>query len=112
MVIWGIVSVFLEILLENSYKLSINFHEETNKVLNNFVLYAQGYFRYWTPKIKKLLPELSQAEAEKESKLKGILQRLIGQFSEHHTNWRQFVFVTAGVCMPLLVCLCFVLFYI
>ncbi|XP_042414294.1 DNA mismatch repair protein MSH6 isoform X1 [Zingiber officinale] len=55
----------------------------------------KGYFRYWTPKIKKLLAELSQAEAEKESALKGILQRLIGQFSEHHTKWRQLVFVTA-----------------
>ncbi|CAL9753886.1 unnamed protein product [Musa acuminata subsp. burmannicoides] len=55
----------------------------------------KGYFRYWTPKIKDFLSELSQAEAEKESKLKGILQRLIGQFSEHHSKWRQLVSVIA-----------------
>ncbi|KAK7841472.1 dna mismatch repair protein msh6 [Quercus suber] len=39
----------------------------------------EGFFRHWTPSIKKLLGELSQAESEKESKLKSILQRLIGQ---------------------------------
>ncbi|WOK94006.1 DNA mismatch repair protein MSH6 [Canna indica] len=55
----------------------------------------KGYFRYWTPKIRDLLSELSQAEAEKESKLKGILQRLIGQFSEHHSKWRKMVSVIA-----------------
>ncbi|OAY70755.1 DNA mismatch repair protein MSH6, partial [Ananas comosus] len=56
----------------------------------------KGYFRYWTPKIKELLSELSQAEAEKESALKGILQRLIRQFTEHHSKWRQLVSTTAG----------------
>nr|POE98733.1 dna mismatch repair protein msh6 [Quercus suber] len=35
----------------------------------------KGFFRHWTPSIKKLLGELSQAESEKESKLKSILQR-------------------------------------
>ncbi|XP_072995622.1 DNA mismatch repair protein MSH6 [Typha latifolia] len=55
----------------------------------------KGYFRYWTPKVKELLSELSQAETEKESKLKGILHRLILQFSEHHSKWRQLVSVTA-----------------
>ncbi|KAL5983573.1 DNA mismatch repair protein msh6 [Asimina triloba] len=55
----------------------------------------KGYFRYWTPKIKKYLAELSQAEDEKESKLKSILQRLIGHFCEHHTKWRQLVSATA-----------------
>lgn len=58
--------------------------------------YPQGYFRYWTPVIKKLLGELSQAESEKESKLKSILQRLVGRFSEHHNMWRQLVSTTAG----------------
>ncbi|XP_042476035.1 DNA mismatch repair protein MSH6 [Macadamia integrifolia] len=55
----------------------------------------KGFFRYWTPKIKKLLGELSQAEAEKETKLKSILQQLIGQFCVHHIEWRQLISVTA-----------------
>ncbi|KAL3517379.1 hypothetical protein ACH5RR_019968 [Cinchona calisaya] len=55
----------------------------------------KGYFRYWTPVIKKLLGELSQAESEKESKLKSILQRLVGRFSEHHNMWRQLVSTVA-----------------
>ncbi|KAH9730730.1 DNA mismatch repair protein MSH6 [Citrus sinensis] len=55
----------------------------------------KGFFRYWTPNIKKLLGELSQAESEKESALKSILQRLIGQFCEHHNKWRQMVAATA-----------------
>lgn len=42
------------------------------------------------------LAELSQAEAEKESKLKSILQVLIKQFSEYHRLWRQLVSATAG----------------
>ena len=56
----------------------------------------QGFFGYWTPKIKKLIGELSQAESEKESKLKSILQRLVGRFSEHHNKWRQLVSTVAG----------------
>uniref|UniRef100_A0A2N9H285 DNA mismatch repair protein n=1 Tax=Fagus sylvatica TaxID=28930 RepID=A0A2N9H285_FAGSY len=55
----------------------------------------KGFFRYWTPTIKKLLGELSQAESEKESMLKNILQRLIGRFCEHHNKWRQLVSATA-----------------
>lgn len=55
----------------------------------------KGFFRYWTPNIKTLLGELSQAESEKESALKSILQRLIGQFCEHHNKWRQMVSATA-----------------
>ncbi|GLT71905.1 hypothetical protein SLA2020_438890 [Shorea laevis] len=55
----------------------------------------KGFFRYWTPNIKKLLGELSQAESEKESSLKSILQRLIGHFGEHHDKWRQLVSATA-----------------
>ncbi|KAI3980709.1 hypothetical protein MKX01_025274 [Papaver californicum] len=55
----------------------------------------KGVMRYWTPDIKKLLGELSQAESEKESKLKCILQRLIGCFCEHHIRWRQLVSATA-----------------
>ncbi|KAI3449400.1 hypothetical protein Pfo_006065 [Paulownia fortunei] len=51
----------------------------------------KGFFRYWTPVIKKLIGELSQAESEKESKLKSILQRLIGRFCENHSKWRQIV---------------------
>ncbi|URE02376.1 DNA mismatch repair protein [Musa troglodytarum] len=71
-------------------------NSEVNYVAVGKDLYLlEGYFRYWTPKIKDFLSELSQAEAEKESKLKGILQRLIGQFSEHHCKWRQLVSVIA-----------------
>ncbi|PSS14723.1 DNA mismatch repair protein [Actinidia chinensis var. chinensis] len=55
----------------------------------------KGFFRYWTPNIKKLIGELSQAESEKESKLKSILQRLVGCFSEHHNKWRQLVSTVA-----------------
>ncbi|KAL5699852.1 DNA mismatch repair protein msh6 [Ranunculus cassubicifolius] len=55
----------------------------------------KGFFRYWTPQIKKLLGDLSQAEAEKESKLKTIQQRLIERFCEHHIKWRQLVSTAA-----------------
>ncbi|XP_027349607.1 DNA mismatch repair protein MSH6 [Abrus precatorius] len=55
----------------------------------------KGFFRYWTPDIKKFLRELSQAESEKEFLLKSILHRLIGRFSEHHTKWKQLVSTTA-----------------
>lgn len=55
----------------------------------------KGFFRYWNPQIKKLLGNLSQAEAEKESKLKTILQRLIERFCEHHIKWRQLVSTAA-----------------
>ncbi|KAL2556591.1 DNA mismatch repair protein MSH6 [Forsythia ovata] len=51
----------------------------------------KGFFRYWTPVIKNLIGKLSQAESEKESKLKTILQRLIGKFCEHHNKWRQLI---------------------
>ncbi|KAF9607275.1 hypothetical protein IFM89_033482 [Coptis chinensis] len=55
----------------------------------------KGFFRYWTPQIKKLVGEHTQAEAEKESKLKSILQRLIARFSDHHIKWRQLVATAA-----------------
>ncbi|CAL0311136.1 unnamed protein product [Lupinus luteus] len=55
----------------------------------------KGFFRYWTPDIKKFLRELSQAESEKESLLRSTLQRLIGRFCEHHNKWRQLVSATA-----------------
>ncbi|KAL6130450.1 hypothetical protein ACLB2K_068829 [Fragaria x ananassa] len=55
----------------------------------------KGFFRCWTPNIKKSLTELSQAESERESSPKSILQRLIGQLCEHHTKWRQLVSATA-----------------
>ncbi|GMH02314.1 hypothetical protein Nepgr_004153 [Nepenthes gracilis] len=55
----------------------------------------KGFFRYWTPDIKKMLAELSHAESEKESKLKGILQRLIGRFCEHHRMWRRLISTVA-----------------
>lgn len=56
----------------------------------------KGYFRYWTPEIKKYLSELAEAEANREFNLKNILQRLLGQFSDHHNKWRQLVSVIAG----------------
>ncbi|KAK4418061.1 DNA mismatch repair protein MSH6 [Sesamum alatum] len=55
----------------------------------------KGFYRYWTPVIKELIGELSQAESEKESKLKSILQRLIGRFCENHNKWRQLVSTVA-----------------
>ncbi|CAN6166912.1 unnamed protein product [Urochloa humidicola] len=55
----------------------------------------KGFYRYWTPELKELISELSKAEAEKESKLKGILQNLIQLFVEHHSEWRQLVSVVA-----------------
>ncbi|KAM1058270.1 hypothetical protein EV2_032353 [Malus domestica] len=57
----------------------------------------KGFSRYWTPDIKKSLTELSQAETDKESSLKSILQRLIGRFCEHRLKWRQLVSVTAEI---------------
>ncbi|BAF25050.2 Os09g0407600, partial [Oryza sativa Japonica Group] len=56
----------------------------------------QGFYRYWTPEVKELISELSKAEAEKEAKLKCILQNLIQLFVEHHSKWRQLVSVVAG----------------
>ncbi|XP_028797259.1 DNA mismatch repair protein MSH6 [Neltuma alba] len=55
----------------------------------------KGFFRYWNPDIKRLMGELSQAEQEKESSLKSILQRLVCRFCEHHTKWRQLLSATA-----------------
>lgn len=55
----------------------------------------KGFSRYWTPDIKSLLRELSGAESERESLLKSTLQRLIGRFCEHHTQWKQLVSATA-----------------
>ncbi|KAJ6680085.1 DNA MISMATCH REPAIR PROTEIN MUTS FAMILY MEMBER [Salix purpurea] len=55
----------------------------------------KGFYRYWTPSIKKFLVELSQAESEKELALKSILQRLIVRFCEYHDMWRQLVSATA-----------------
>ncbi|XVF72730.1 hypothetical protein PTKIN_Ptkin12aG0143800 [Pterospermum kingtungense] len=55
----------------------------------------KGFSRYWTPYIKKSLGELSQAESEKETALRNILQRLIGRFCEDHLIWRQLVSTTA-----------------
>ncbi|XP_030451393.2 DNA mismatch repair protein MSH6 [Syzygium oleosum] len=57
----------------------------------------KGFFRYWTPKIKKLVSELSQAESEKESALKSILHRLIRRFCEHQDKWRQLISSTAEI---------------
>uniref|UniRef100_K3ZQ28 DNA mismatch repair protein n=1 Tax=Setaria italica TaxID=4555 RepID=K3ZQ28_SETIT len=55
----------------------------------------KGFYRYWTPELKDLISELSKAEAERESILKGILQNLIQLFVEHHSEWRQLVSVVA-----------------
>jgi hypothetical protein len=66
------------------------------EVLRHFKCSNQGFYRYRTPKLKELILELSKAESEKESKLKGILQNLIQLFVEHHTEWRQLVSVVAG----------------
>lgn len=55
----------------------------------------KGFFRYWTPAIKNLVGQLSRAESEKDSKLKSILQRLIGRFCGDHDKWRQLVSSTA-----------------
>jgi len=66
------------------------------EVLRHFKCSNQGFYRYRTPVLKELILELSKAESEKESKLKGILQNLIQLFVEHHTEWRQLVSVVAG----------------
>ncbi|KAL1816545.1 hypothetical protein ACET3Z_019119 [Daucus carota] len=55
----------------------------------------KGVSRYWTPSIKNFIRELSQAESEKDAKLKSILHRLIIRFCEHHDKWRQLVSTTA-----------------
>lgn len=61
------------------------------------IIKFQGFSRYWTPAIKSYLRELSEAESEKESKLKSIMQRLIGRFCEHHISWRQLISTAAGL---------------
>ncbi|KAH9626876.1 hypothetical protein KSS87_002276 [Heliosperma pusillum] len=55
----------------------------------------KGFSRYWSPYIKKMVGELLQAEAVKESHLKGIMQDLIERFCKHHTMWRRLVTVIA-----------------
>ncbi|KAI3741753.1 hypothetical protein L1987_59429 [Smallanthus sonchifolius] len=55
----------------------------------------KGFARYWTPAIKRYIRELSEAESEKESKLKSIMQRLIGRFCEHHVSWRRLISTAA-----------------
>lgn len=55
----------------------------------------KGVSRYWTPSIKNFIKELSQAESEKDTKLKSILHRLIIRFCEHHDKWRQLASTTA-----------------
>ncbi|KAL9239755.1 hypothetical protein vseg_014047 [Gypsophila vaccaria] len=55
----------------------------------------KGFNRYWSPYIKKMVGELGQAEAVKESHLKGILQDLMNRFCEHHAEWRKLVSVVA-----------------
>lgn len=57
----------------------------------------KGFYRYWTPEVKELISELSKAAAGKESILKGILQKLIHLFVEHHSKWRQLVSVVAEI---------------
>ncbi|XP_047048385.1 DNA mismatch repair protein MSH6 [Lolium rigidum] len=57
----------------------------------------KGFYRYWTPEVKQLLSELSKAVADKEAILKGILQKLIHLFIEHHSKWRQLVSVVAEI---------------
>uniref|UniRef100_A0A803M7J7 DNA mismatch repair protein n=1 Tax=Chenopodium quinoa TaxID=63459 RepID=A0A803M7J7_CHEQI len=55
----------------------------------------KGFSRYWTPFIKKMVGELTQLQAVKESKLKCMLQDLVGHFCEHHTMWRSLVAAVA-----------------
>ncbi|KAJ9547738.1 hypothetical protein OSB04_020281 [Centaurea solstitialis] len=55
----------------------------------------KGFSRYWTPAIKNYIRKLSEAESEKESKFKSIMQRLIERFCEHHVSWRQLVSTAA-----------------
>uniref|UniRef100_A0ACD5YI65 Uncharacterized protein n=1 Tax=Avena sativa TaxID=4498 RepID=A0ACD5YI65_AVESA len=57
----------------------------------------KGFYRYWTPEVKQLISELSKAVADKEAILKGILQKLIHLFIEHHNKWRQLVSVVAEI---------------
>ncbi|RAL49223.1 hypothetical protein DM860_014441 [Cuscuta australis] len=57
----------------------------------------KGYIRYRNPVIRKLMVELSQAETERESKLRTILQRLIRHFCEHHSKWRDLVSTIADL---------------
>ncbi|EPS69161.1 hypothetical protein M569_05605, partial [Genlisea aurea] len=55
----------------------------------------KGFFRYWTPKIRDLVGELSRVESDKDSKLKGILRKLVREFCESHIKWRQMVATVA-----------------
>lgn len=55
----------------------------------------KGFRRFWTPKVKQLLPDLADAQAQREASLRGILQGLIRQFCEHHSIWNGIVNVVA-----------------
>ncbi|GLJ19028.1 hypothetical protein SUGI_0341380 [Cryptomeria japonica] len=65
----------------------------------------KGYRRFWTPKIKELLQELSDAQIQREASLRGILQGLVRQFCEHHHVWRCIVNLVAE--MDVLISLAF-----
>ncbi|KAH9320155.1 hypothetical protein KI387_021924, partial [Taxus chinensis] len=65
----------------------------------------KGYRRFWTPKVKELLQELSDSQAQREASLRGILQGLVMKFCEHHHIWRDLVNVVAE--MDVLVSLAF-----
>jgi DNA mismatch repair protein MSH6 len=45
--------------------------------------------------VKQLLPDLADAQAQREASLRGILQGLIRQFCEHHSIWNGIVNVVA-----------------
>ncbi|XP_024530362.1 DNA mismatch repair protein MSH6 isoform X3 [Selaginella moellendorffii] len=47
----------------------------------------KGFCRYWTPRVKELLQELSLCENEKEAALRGILQTLTKRFCDDHDHW-------------------------
>lgn len=55
----------------------------------------KGFRRFWTPKVKQLLQDLTDAQAQREASLRGILQGLIRQFCEHHIIWQGLVNVVA-----------------
>jgi hypothetical protein len=80
-----------------------NYHRQHKGICLIFsIWHLQGVCRYWTPDIKIFLKELSHAESEKETLLKSTLQRMIGRFCEHHTQWKQLVSATAGTYEPFL----------
>jgi DNA mismatch repair protein MSH6 len=47
----------------------------------------KGFVRYWTPKIKSLLSQLTNAEERREQSLRNTMKELFRNFDNHYNAW-------------------------